>query len=99
MEHTYQVERLSDSASGTCDRVGHVTIWQQTVKAPNATAAIRAATLLNAVERTWPVEAIDPEGEYAQAIDPTQVVEVEDHAAELVSAGIICDRDSPCCNG
>ncbi len=99
MNHTYQVERLSDSTPGACDRVGHVTVWEQTVKAANAAAALCVADKLNAVERTWPIEAIDPEGEYAQAIDPTQVVEVEDYAAELVSAGIICDRDSPCCNG
>ena len=86
--HTYTVERLSDSAEGHRDRRGHVVLFDQIVKAPNAVAAIRAATKLSEVERTWPVESIDPEGEYAQAIDPTQQNSV-DHAPELVAAGII----------
>lgn len=89
MEHTYNVERLSDSAPGACDRRGHVRVWEEVVKAPNAAAAIFAADKLNAVERTWPIEALDPmTGEYAEAIDPTQANEV-DHAPELVTAGII----------
>ena len=96
MLHTYQVERLTDSPSamGHRDRMGHVTVWEETVKAKNALAALRAADKPNAVERTWPVEAIDATGEYAQAIDPTQAVEI-DHASELISVGIICDRDAP----
>ncbi len=88
MDYTYQVERLSESAQGHMDRRGHVTVWDQVVKAPNASAALRAADKLTAVERTWPIEAIDAEGEYAEAIDPTQANGV-DHAPELVTAGII----------